>query len=224
MRAFERYLKEPQQQQLLRHMHSRRADALALRDGALMRLLLHTGMRLGETLAMKVADALQALRTRWIFIPREHRKGGKRDHKVLVTVPVEEALRDLLAARALITRQVQCHEAAALLVSRQGEGLSARAVQLRFEFWMRDAGLPEGITPHWMRHTRAKNIMRRTTSNDPRGIVQAALGHASISSTGIYTEVSAEDLEAALSEVDGLGDRRRVKRGLRKAFEGRAAA
>ena len=79
MRAFERYLTEAEQQVLLRHMHLRRADALALRDGALMRLLLHTGMRLGETLALTQAEALQALRSGWLFIPREHRKGKRAD-------------------------------------------------------------------------------------------------------------------------------------------------
>lgn len=224
MRAFERYLTEPEQQLLLRHMHLRRADAVARRDGALMRLFIHSGMRLGETLAMTVGDALSALRTGWIFIAKEHRKGGKHDHTVRATDPLKEALRDLLAARAEITGQANCHESAPLLASRQGEGLTARAVQLRVKAWMKDAGLPAGVSPHWFRHTRAKNIMRRSTSNDPRGIVQAALGHASISSTGIYTEVSREELAEALEEVDGLGDRRRVKRSLRRAYEGRAAA
>lgn len=224
MRAFSRYLTEEQQRLLLRHMHLRRADALARRDGALMRLLLHTGMRLGETVAMTVGDALAALRTGWVFIPRQNRKRGRADHTVRVTAPVAEALRDVLGARAELTGQAACHESAPMLASRQGEGLTARAVQLRVKAWMADAGLPEGISPHWFRHTRAKNIMRRSTSNDPRGLVQAALGHASIASTGIYTEVDADDLAAALEEVDGLGDRRRVKRGLRRAYEGRAAA
>lgn len=241
MRAFSRYLTEPQQRQLLRHMHLRRADALARRDGALMRLLLHTGMRLGETVAMTVGDALEALRTGWIFIPKEHRKGWNRkprknkagkeykpkppaDHTVRVTEPVAAALRDLLSARAELTGLGACRAESPLLASRQGEGLSTRAVQLRVKAWMADAGLPEGISPHWFRHTRAKNIMRRSSSNDPRGIVQAALGHASIASTGIYTEVDADDLSAALEEVDGLGDRRSVKRGLRRAYEGRAVA
>ena len=98
MRAFERYLTEEEQRELLRFMHLRRADALARRDGALMRLLLHTGMRLGETLGLTQAEALQALRTGWLFIPRERRKGKRADHTVLATEPVKEALRDLLAA------------------------------------------------------------------------------------------------------------------------------
>jgi len=223
MRAFEKFLTESQQRQLLRHMHLRRADALARRDGALMRLLLHTGMRLGETCLMTVGCAMEALKAGWVFIPREHRKGGKRDHTVRVTEPVREALRDLLGARAEITGQALVREEAPLLASRQGEGMSARAVQYMVRRRAVEAGLAS-ITPHWLRHTRAKNIMRRSSSNDPRGLVQAALGHASISSTGIYTEVSADELAEALEEVDGLGDRRAVRRGLRRAYEGRASA
>lgn len=221
MRAFEKFLSESQQRQLLRHMHLRRADALARRDGALMRLLLHTGMRLGETCLMRVGCALAALRTGWIFIPKAHRKGGRREHTVRVTEPVREALRDLLGARAEITGLEFVREEALLLASRQGEGMSARAVQYMVRRRAGEAGLAATVSPHWLRHTRGKNIMRRSTSNDPRGLVQAALGHASISSTGIYTEVSADELAEALEEVDGLGERRAVRRGLRRAFEGR---
>lgn len=224
MRAFERFLSEVQQRQLLRHLHLRRADAQARRDGALMRLLLHTGMRLGETCLMRVGCALEALRTGWIFIPKEHRKGRKRDHTVRVTEPVREALRDLLGARAEITGREFVREEAPLLASRQGEGMTPRAVQYMVRRRAEEAGLTVPMSPHWLRHTRAKNVMRRSTSNDPRGLVQAALGHASISSTGIYTEVDADELSEALAEVDGLGDRRAVRRGLRRAFEGRARA
>jgi len=223
MRAFSRYLTEAEQQQLLRHMHLRRADALARRDGALMRLLLHSGMRLGETLALTVGDALAALRTGWIFIPKAHRKGRRADHTVRVTEPVREALRDLLGAREQICGGQLALETEPLLIGRNGTPMGARAVQKRVAMWAAECGLPAGVSPHWFRHTRAKNIMRRSSSPDPRGVVQAALGHASISSTGIYTEVSKEELADALEEVDGQGDRRAVKRGLRKAFERRVA-
>ena len=224
MRAFERYLTEAEQQALLRHMHLRRADALALRDGALMRLLLHTGMRLGETLALTQAEALQALRSGWLFIPREHRKGKRADHTVLATEPVKAALQDLLAARVAMQKGQTAFELEPLVISRLGQRMTARAVQKRVKGWCADAGIEGDVTPHWFRHTRAKNIMRRSSSSDPRGVVQAALGHASIGSTGIYTAVSKEELAAALEEVDGPGDRRKVKRDLRKGYERRNAA
>ena len=220
MSVFKRFLTEEEQVMLLRYMKRISGDVLARRDGALMRLLLSTGMRVGETLAMTVGDALEALRSGWIFIPAVRRKGQRRDHTVLVTVPVREALSDLLAVRSeLVAGMV--HVSDALLVGRQG-ALTIRRVEQLVKRYAQEAGLPEGVTPHWFRHTRAKNIMRRSTSSDPRGIVQAALGHASIASTGIYTAVSREELVNSLAEVDGPGDRRRVKRGLRAGFEARA--
>lgn len=238
MDAFKRYLTEAEQHALLRTLQLHSGDLLARRDGAWIRALLHSGMRLNEFALMSVGDALEALRTRYIFIPQEHRKGWNRrprkkdgklrqppkDHTVLVTAPLEQALRDLLAVRVLMLGCGVSDVSAPLVVSRQGGRMTCRQFEHRMKTWAAAAGLPEATSPHWLRHTRAKNIMRRSTSTDPRGVVQAALGHASIASTGIYTQVSREELEAALEEVDGAGDRRRVKRGLRAGFEGRARA
>lgn len=241
MRAFRRYLTEEEQARLLRHLHLLRANVLAKRDGALMRVLLYSGNRLGETLLMSVGDALAALKSGWVFIPKEHRKGWNRkphtdkagksyipkppaDHSVRVTEPLREALQDLLAVRVEMTGLEPARESDALIVSRQGWRITARMVQIRWKKWAADCNLPPEFSPHWLRHTRAKNIMRRSTSRNPLAVVQAALAHATVSSTGIYTEVDREELAAALEEVDGRGDGRRVKRGLRKAYEGRTAA
>lgn len=224
MRAFDRYLTEEEQKRLVQTLRLHRGNPAARRDLGWVQCLLHTGMRLGEFSLLTVGDALAALRSGWIFIPKSHRKGGKRDHTVLVTGPVRAALEELLRARAEMTGLKPHHEAAPLVVSREGGALCPRQYQVRLRHWAVLADLPAGVSPHWLRHTRAQNIMRRSSSTDPRGIVQAALGHASIASTGIYTAVSREDLAAALGEVDGAADRRAVKRGLGKAFEGRAWA
>ena len=157
MRAFERYLTEAEQQVLLRHMHLRRADALALRDGALMRLLLHTGMRLGETLALTQAEALQALRSGWLFIPREHRKGKRADHTVLATEPVKAALRDLLAVRVAMQKGQTAFELEPLVISRLGQRMTARAVQKRVKGWCAEAGLNPFEFRASVRTARTKN-------------------------------------------------------------------
>lgn len=227
MSAFVRYLTPEEQRRLVGVLRLHRGNPAALRDLGWVSALLHTGMRLGEWSAMTVGDALEALRTGWIFIPADRRKGRegqRRDHTVLVTVPVRKALQMLLRARVEMLGAGPARDTAPLVVSRHGGAMCMRQYQVRLAHWAKLAELPDRVSPHWLRHTRAKNIMRATTSNDPRGIVQAALGHASIASTGIYTEVSREDLAAALAEVDGEGDRRAVKRGLKKGFERRAAA
>lgn len=227
MRAFERYLTPEEQRRLMGVMRLHRGNPAARRDLGWVQALLYTGMRLGEWSQMTVGDALAALRSGWIFIPAARRKGkagSKRDHTVLVTAPVRAALQELLRARVEMLGAGTGRESEPLVVSREGGALCARQYQVRLRHWARLADLPEGVSPHWLRHTRAKNIMRGSSSNDPRGVVQAALGHVSIASTGVYTAVSREELAEALAEVDGEGDRRAVKRALRKGFEGRASA
>ncbi len=219
MEELRRYLTEVEQKQLLGHVDQFR-DSAAQRDHAFMRLLLSTGMRLNEARLLTVGDALEALRTDTIFIPREHRKGQMKDHRVLVTKPVRESLIALLNVRRGIGFADRAD--APLLCGRNGEGMTARSIQLRVAMWAKAAGLPDGVSPHWFRHSRAMNIMKNTSSNDPRGIVQAALGHVSIASTGIYTGVTREALAVALDEVDGHG--RRSTAQLRKGWESRAAA
>lgn len=219
MNVMKRYLTEGQQGVLLRTINQH-SGLLARRDSAWTRLLASTGMRLNELVTMTVGDAESALRTGYLFVPREHRKGGRQDHSYLVTEPVRRALLDLLAVRA-----EQGHAdilSAPLVMSRKHCAVTARAYEQRVAMWAEMAGLSEKVSPHWFRHTRAMNIMRRSTAADPRGVVQGALGHASIASTGIYTRITKEDMEAALREVDGQPRLR--KRGLRREYEGRVGA
>ncbi|MBU1692314.1 MAG: tyrosine-type recombinase/integrase [Gammaproteobacteria bacterium] len=214
--VMKRYLTDPEQKKLLSTIRQF-ADVPARRDSAWVSLLISTGMRVGEFSRMTVGDARAALRTGYIFIPREHRKGQRADHEVLVTVPVRAALEQLLEIHCNVDGGGE--DDSPLVLSRKGCALTIRAYQQRVELWSKMAGLPEGVSPHWFRHTRAMNIMRKTTSNDPRGIAQAALGHVSIGSTAIYTATSREDLEKALNEVDGAGRVRLPQ--LRKEYEGR---
>lgn len=223
MSVMKRYLTEAQQGELLRTIN-KHSGLLARRDSAWVRLLQSTGMRLNELVTMTVGDAETALRTGHLFVPKEHRKGGlaglAKDHSYLVTEPVRRALLDLLAVR-----REQRHAPNAwgpLVMSRKHVGVTARAFEQRCAMWAELAGLGEKVSPHWFRHTRAMNIMRRSTSHDPRGVVQAALGHTSIASTGIYTQITKEDMDAALREVDGQPRLR--KRELRRAYEGRVGA
>ncbi|MEN6629292.1 MAG: tyrosine-type recombinase/integrase [Sulfuricella sp.] len=217
-----RYLTEDEQRLLLSTV-KQFADVYATRDFAWMRLLINSGLRIGEFSKVTVGDGIQALKTGYLFIPKNRRKGkpeSRRDHSVLVTQPVREALLDLLGLRD----GAELDEA--LVISRKSgsrgwAGLSVRAFEQRTAYWAKLAQLPAGVSPHWFRHTRAMNIMHNTTSKDPRGVVQATLGQASISSTSVYTGITKEDLESALHEVDGKKVFR--KRDMRRVYEGRAS-
>ena len=214
-----RYLTE-EEQRLLLSTPKKHSDVIARRDYAWIRLLRDTGFRITEFSLMTVLDAQTALNVGYIYIPKLHRKGKRADHSKLVTQPVRAALLDLLDIR----REMGYADTldAPLVMSRKHGRMGVRAYQQRVAHWAQLAGIPGNVSPHWLRHTRAMNIMRRTTSNDPRGIVQAELGHASIASSGIYTAISREDLQKALEEVDGKWPIR--KRNVKRAYERRAAA
>lgn len=221
MEVMRRYLTEEEQRLLFRTIEQSAAD-LARRDFAWISLLRSTGMRVGEFATMTLGDARAALATGYIFIPKERRKGRagqRRDHSALVTDLVRDALELLIDRRE---RDGALADADPLVASRKGGRMSVRAYQQRMALWAAKAGLGKGVSPHWLRHTRAMNIMRRSTAKDPRGVVQAALGHTSLSSTGIYTRPSKEYVEAALREVDGM--KRLPKRKLRGHFEARGGA
>lgn len=214
-----RYLTEQEQRQFLQTIE-RSAAVLARRDAACVRLLISSGLRIGEFTQITLGDAEDAIHTRYLFIPRERRKGGSRDHSVLFTRKCVRAVRDLLRIRSEMTGGCDLSTLprnAPLVISRKGGRMTERAWQHRFKVWARAAGLSMAISPHWMRHARAMNIMNNSTSADPRGIVQAALGHASIASTGIYTQTTREELEEQLEIVDGAPRVR--KRQLRKLYE-----
>jgi len=209
-----KYLTEDEQKRLLATL-KQFTGKTARRDDALIRLLIHSGLRVGECLQLSVGDAVAAVKSGYLFIPKAYRKGRvgeKRDHEVLLTNSVREAVVDLLALREGAAMED------ALAVSRKGGILTVRAFQFRVVYWAELAKLPPGVSPHWFRHTCGMNIMRRTTATDPLGVVKARLGHSSIRSTEVYARATREKIEAALHEVDGkprlrLADLRRLHDG-----------
>ncbi len=197
MAVFDRYLTQPQERQLLGTIKAH-AGVIARRDYQMARLLRNTGIRVGTLVGLTVADARAGIRERRIALRPGICKGG-RGYTVFCNRQAQQALRALL-----FVRREQGHadmDEAPLLVSRKGNALAVRSVQDRFAHWRQVAGLDEAITPHWMRHTVGVRIMRQSTAADPRGVAQAALGHASISSTGIYTRASKEDLADTMQQV-----------------------
>lgn len=212
---------------------------IARRDHALFRGLLYSGCRGGEFLAVSVGAAMRALVDNYLFIPREHRKkktvgeGNARrviadDHSVYMTAPLRAAVEDLLRAHAETLRAAgldsdSLDPDAPLVLSREGGALTMRAMQLRFKEWLAAAGLPQHATPHWLRHTRAMNIMRSSSARDPRGIVKSVLGHRSIESTGVYTGVTREEVETALEVIDAPARRRVSLSAKRRAYDAEIA-
>jgi site-specific recombinase XerD len=219
-----RYLSTDEQQRLIKAA-SQPADILARRDAAWLQALLISGMRIKEFSLITLGDAILALRTKYLFIPKANRKGGKSDHRVFITAPLHKAFSSLIAIRYEMTGDDCSHVDDPLIISRQhadpSKPMSVRSYELRFKHWAKLADLPADASPHWLRHSRAINIMRTSQASDPRGVAQAALGHASIASTGIYTQVLREDMENALTQTDAGQGKRVSLAALRKDFDRR---
>ncbi|NDP60083.1 MAG: tyrosine-type recombinase/integrase [Oxalobacteraceae bacterium] len=219
-----RYLTPDEQQRLIKAAQQP-SDILARRDAAWLQALLLSGLRITEFSLITLGDAIEACQHKYLFIPKERRKGGKSDHRVFVTVPLREALTDLMQIRCEMTGEQASLPGVPLVVSRQHAGISAMSVrqfQLRFKHWAAIAGLPPDASPHWLRHSRAMNIMRNSAAADPRGIAKEALGHMSIASTGVYTGVLREELEQALTQTDATKPKRVSLAALRKDFDKRS--
>lgn len=199
-----RYLTELEQQRLLRAAKTSTC-AMAQRDYWCMRLLIETGARVEEFSLFSAEQAEDALRTGWLIVQPEQRKGRAKGQEYLVTQSVRECLQALLAMQRAVPEAWRIPEMegpAPLVWGRDGQRLSVRSYQARVQHWAKVAGLGLNVSPHWLRHTRGMNIMRRSGSANALKVAQRALGHASLASTGIYLEMDREEYARALQATD----------------------
>lgn len=227
MKMLKRYLTDEEQRKLLA-VTSSHASLLAKRDHAWMRLLIETGMRVNELATLNHGQAALALGSGWLVIRADQRKGHGQNtkageakkpakrvgHEYSVTEPVRQCLVKLLELHHLLRPYgvtLPPDVKPPLIWGRCGvvkgcmltEHMSVRSFQARMKHWCSLAGLPEGVSPHWLRHTRGVNIIRRSRGNNPLKVAQLALGHASIASTGIYTQMSREEFAQEMQNVAG---------------------
>ena len=150
------------------------------RDAAVLALLYGCGLRISEALGLKRGDFAAARDA--ITVTGK----GRKQRMVPVLPQVQKLVADYLALCP--------HDLGAdgpLFVGAKGGPLSARVVQLAMARLRGALGLPETATPHALRHSFATHLLAR--GGDLRSI-QELLGHASLATTQIYTEVDAERL------------------------------
>jgi integrase/recombinase XerC len=154
---------------------------IAARDTAVLLLLYGAGLRLSEALAITRKNAPIGLRE----VMRINGKGGKER-----VVPVLAVTRDAVASYVrLCPYELDPDEP--LFRGAKGGPLSPRLIQLAMERVRDRLGLPQTATPHALRHSFATHLL--SAGADLRQI-QDLLGHASLSSTQIYTEVDRDRL------------------------------
>ncbi len=146
---------------------------VAARDTAVLLLLYGCGMRVSEALRLERAQAPLPEVLRIIG------KGGK--ERLLPVLPVA---RD--AVEAYLKACPYDLTGGPLFVGLRGKRLGARMVQKQMEALRRQLGLPATATPHALRHSFATHLLE--AGGDLRTI-QALLGHASLSTTQVYTSL-----------------------------------
>jgi integrase/recombinase XerC len=156
-------------------------DPITLRDRAILELFYSSGLRLAELVGLNLGDVDAADRT-----VRVLGKGSKAR-----VVPVGKqalvALHDWQAVRSELARP----EERALFVGARGRRVDPRTVQRRVNEWAKRQGAPMGVHPHMLRHSFATHVLE--SSRNLRA-VQELLGHASLSTTQIYTHLDFQHL------------------------------
>ena len=150
------------------------------RDAAVLALLYGSGLRIAEALGLKRGDVTDAG-----DVLRVTGKGGKTR-----MVPVLSQVLQLIADYVALC-PYDLPAVGPLFVGARGGPLSPRIVQLVMERLRGALSLPDTATPHALRHSFATHLLAR--GGDLRSI-QELLGHASLSTTQIYTAVDTERL------------------------------
>lgn len=158
-----------------------------LRDAALLDLLISTGIRIGEAAAITLDD---------IIIPEHtiliHGKGRKQ-RLIYISSPVTwDRLKVLIKERKKAENNY-------LFVNRYGAPLSIHGIEDIYKKYVKKAQINAKSTPHYLRHTFATNLL--ANGADLRS-VQEILGHASVATTQIYTEVTTNRKKQVLKKFN----------------------
>ncbi|MGL5096429.1 MAG: tyrosine-type recombinase/integrase, partial [Planctomycetia bacterium] len=161
--------------------------AFGLRDRALLDTCYGGGLRVSELVGINLEDLI------WDEGVVRIRGKGKRERLAPIGRFAVEALQRWLAVRRPAL-QTDGRPAPAVFLNKHGTRLTTRSVARMLEKYLAVAGLDPKTSPHTLRHTFATHLLNRGA--DIRS-VQELLGHASVTTTQIYTHVTADRLRTA---------------------------
>ena len=154
------------------------------RDVAILELFYSSGLRLAELAALNVEDLDPYTETVRVF------GKGRKERVCPVGAPALEAVGRY--------RQEAAVRAGPLFISKLRKRISTRSIWLLMKRYLRHTSIPVSLSPHKLRHSFATHLL--DNGADLRS-VQELLGHASLSTTQIYTKVTVERLKAAYDQA-----------------------
>ncbi|MBR5319031.1 MAG: tyrosine recombinase XerC [Peptococcaceae bacterium] len=158
-------------------------EPLQLRNKAIFELLYSSGLRVSELVELDVQSVGKQKGMLRIF------GKGKKERIVPVGEPAQAAIeRYLESGRPRLLKK----EEKALFLNQQGGRLTTRGVEYILEQYVKKGALKYKVTPHAFRHTFATHLL--DNGADLR-VIQELLGHESLSTTQVYTEVSKSHLQ-----------------------------
>ena len=157
---------------------------MPLRDVAIMELFYSSGLRLSELTALDVSDVDLYTESVRVF------GKGRKERVCPIGLPALEAISKYRAAANV--------HSGALFINKSRTRISTRSIWLILKRYLRHTSIPISMSPHKLRHSFATHLLDRGA--DLRS-VQALLGHASLSTTQIYTHVTVERLKKAYADA-----------------------
>ena len=172
---------------------TREVGPKAQRDTALLELLYATGMRVTELVTLGLDDVNLVAG----IVRVRHGKGNKER-----IIPIHEravaALKDYIERGRLSLARPEV-DTRAVFLNHRGQQLTRQGMWLIIKAYAQAAGIQAAVTPHMLRHSFATHMLesQKATLAD----VQHFLGHANISTTQIYTQVTGEHKRRVYDEA-----------------------
>lgn len=164
------------------------AKRQAIRDHCMLAVLLNTGLRVSELVALEIEDITMSERRGELRV-----RAGKGTKERII--PLNDSCRKAIKAWYLVR---PINKASKVFTTQRGYA-TTRAVQTVLESIGESAHV-ENLTPHVARHTFAKNLINTGVSLEK---VAMLLGHSSLDTTMVYTTPGMSDLDKAVRTLDG---------------------
>ena len=164
------------------------AKRQAIRDHCILTVLLNTGLRVSELVALEIEDITFSERKGELRV-----RAGKGTKERII--PLNDSCRKAIKA----WYSVRPTDKANRVFTTQRGSATTRAIQSILES-IGEAAHVENMTPHVARHTFAKNLINAGVSLEK---VAMLLGHSSLDTTMVYTTPGMSDLDKAVRTLDG---------------------